>query len=81
MLLIVFIKHFNLKKPSEDILGRLKITSFGRNIADNYSTMVATRPEPTVRPPSRYNKAFLLYFFGILGAKKGWILMFFHGIF
>ena len=40
----------DIKKPPEEILGRLDFTVF----LLNYSIIVATRPEPTVRPPSRF---------------------------
>lgn len=43
---------FPQKKTSEENLGSLDFTIFSMN----YSIIVATRPEPTVRPPSRIAK-------------------------
>ena len=51
-----------IKKAPEKTLGSLDFIAY-LNISYDYSMIVATRPDPTVRPPSRYLNTVFLHIF------------------
>ena len=63
-----YLNYFYYKKAPKETLGSLTLTIL---LFINYSTTVATRPEPTVRPPSRFSvveiKVILCDFQGFFG--------------
>ena len=54
------LKPITKKDPESKLSESLKIIIFNRR-SKNYSMIVATLPDPTVRPPSRYQTGVLRY--------------------
>ncbi len=74
-----YLNYFYYKKAPKETLGSLTLTIL---LFINYSTTVATRPEPTVRPPSRYlNSVFCGIFYAFYCGKQRKIVVFVWRIF